>query len=169
MDNPNLANMECDAEQRHAEKAIKRQRASVRNTALGLLARREHSRRELQQKLIQKFSADSRQLIAAALDLLIEQGLLSDERFTEAYVNMRARKGYGPERIAQELSEKGIEVEMASRYLEAGTDWQELLKQTWQKKFNRLPLDFQEKAKQMRFLHYRGYSADTINRLFEQF
>lgn len=140
-----------------------------RNIALGLLARREHSRHELQRKLLQKLPAeDDRETIPALLDKLTEQGLLSDERFTEAYVNMRARKGYGPERIAMELAERGVEGALAQSFLDERNDWEDLLMQTWRKKFKSGPASYPEKARQMRFLHFRGYDTAAIQRLFNK-
>lgn len=161
-----------DVRQQPSSKTPNNRQVSLRNSALGLLARREHSRHELQQKLIQKLPVDGavegdRDAIPALLDRLTEQGLLSDERFTEAYVNMRARKGYGPTRIAIELAEKGIVDELAQVYLER-SDWRALLAETWRKKFNKLPVDYPEKARQMRFLHFRGYDTEAIQQLFEE-
>jgi regulatory protein len=141
---------------------------NLRNIALGLLARREHSRHELQQKLLQKLPIDGdRETIAALLDKLTEQRLLSDERFTEAYVSMRARKGYGPTRIAMELAERGVDSELAQSFLDQRNDWDALLAQTWEKKFNSRPANYPEKARQMRFLHFRGYDTEAIQRLFD--
>jgi regulatory protein len=140
---------------------------SLRNVALGLLARREHSRKELQQKLARKLPPDaSAENIPPILDQLAEQGLQSDERFVESYVNMRVRKGYGPVRIAMELAERGVENQLVQIYLEEREDWQECLMRTWQKKFGRAPTDFSDKAKQMRFLQFRGYRPDDITQLF---
>lgn len=141
---------------------------SIRNTALGLLARREHSRQELQHKIIRKLSESvSQSSLTAVLDQLEEQGLLSDDRFTEAYVNMRARKGYGPVRIAMELAEKGISDQLAQSHL-AGQDWSSILRQAWKKKFRDLPADYPEKMRQMRFLQFRGYHTDAIRQLLDK-
>lgn len=147
------------------------QERHLRNIALGLLARREHSRKELHQKLARKSSPEdtASHTINSVLDSLTEQGLLSDDRFTEAYVNMRARKGYGPTRIAMELADKGIDADLAQHYLTAREDWQELLVQAWRKKYRSPPSEYKEKARQMRFLQSRGFSVEAIKGLFENY
>lgn len=150
-------------------KASGDQKNTLRSLALGLLARREHSRKELHQKLSRKISPSENypDLIPSLLDALAEQGLLSDDRFTEAYVNMRVRKGYGPIRIAMELAEKGIDGDLAQYYLNEREDWQELLAQAWQKKFRHPPGDFKDKARQMRFLQSRGFNSESIREWFD--
>jgi regulatory protein len=50
---------------------------------------------------------------------------------------------------------------------ESGINWQEQLDDTWRRKFaGHLPIDARERAKQGRFLSYRGYSMEMISRLF---
>jgi regulatory protein len=99
---------------------------------------------------------------------LTEEGLLSEARYLESFVSYRARSGYGPMRIREELGQRGLQrpdIEFALR--ESGIDWQEQLMETWRRKFSgHLPLDAKERAKQGRFLAYRGYSMEMINRLF---
>ncbi|EPJ88932.1 recombination regulator RecX [Pseudomonas sp. CFII64] len=106
-------------------------------------------------------------MIDPALDRLTEEGLLSESRYLESFVSYRARSGYGPLRIREELSQRGLQrgdIEQALR--ECGFDWQEMLQETWQRKFaGHLPIDARERAKQGRFLSYRGYPLDLIGRL----
>ncbi|MGE8399109.1 MAG: recombination regulator RecX, partial [Burkholderiales bacterium] len=134
-------------------------------TAMDLLARREHGRVELTRKLRQRGA--SPEMIEAALDRLTEEGLLSESRYLESFVSYRARSGYGPMRIREELSQRGLQrgdIDLALR--ECGIDWQEQLRDVWQRKFaGQLPVDARERAKQGRFLSYRGYSMDMIGRL----
>ncbi|ROL65368.1 recombination regulator RecX [Pseudomonas protegens] len=138
---------------------------AVRRTAMDLLARREHGRVELTRKLRQRGAPP--EMIEAALDRLTEEGLLSESRYLESFVSYRARSGYGPMRIREELSQRGLQrgdIDLALR--ECGIDWQEQLRDVWQRKFaGRLPVDARERAKQGRFLSYRGYSMDMIGRL----
>jgi regulatory protein len=107
-------------------------------------------------------------LIDTALDRLTEEGLLSESRYLESFVSYRARSGYGPLRIREELGQRGLQrpdIELALR--ESGIDWQAQLTDTWRRKFSgHLPIDARERAKQGRFLAYRGYSMEMINRLF---
>ncbi len=139
---------------------------AVRRTAMDLLARREHGRVELTRKLRQRGALP--EMIDTALDRLTEEGLLSESRYLESFVSYRARSGYGPLRIREELSQRGLQrtdIELALR--ESGINWQEQLEGTWRRKFaGHLPIDARERAKQGRFLSYRGYSMEMISRLF---
>jgi regulatory protein len=139
---------------------------AVRRTAMDLLARREHGRVELTRKLRQRGALP--EMIDTALDRLTEEGLLSESRYLESFVSYRARSGYGPLRIREELSQRGLQrndIELALR--ESGINWQEQLEDTWRRKFaGHLPIDVRERAKQGRFLAYRGYSMEMISRLF---
>jgi len=138
---------------------------AIRRTAMDLLARREHGRVELTRKLRQRGAPP--ELIEPALDRLTEEGLLSESRYLESFVSYRARSGYGPLRIREELSQRGLQradIEQALR--ECGFDWQAQLEETWRRKYaGRLPLDARERAQQGRFLSYRGYPMDMIGRL----
>ena len=139
---------------------------AVRRTAMDLLARREHGRVELTRKLRPRGAPDD--MIDTALDRLTEEGLLSESRYLESFVSYRARSGYGPLRIREELSQRGLQrtdIELALR--ECGISWQAQLEDTWRRKFaGHLPIDARERAKQGRFLAYRGYSMEMIGRLF---
>ncbi|RMR39991.1 Regulatory protein RecX [Pseudomonas amygdali pv. mori] len=93
--------------------------------------------------------------------------MLSESRYLESFVSYRARSGYGPVRIREELNQRGLQradIEQALR--ECGVDWQEKLHELWQRKFaGALPVDARERARQGRFLSYRGYPLDMIGRL----
>ncbi|MBT8447425.1 MAG: recombination regulator RecX, partial [Gammaproteobacteria bacterium] len=136
--------------------------AAVRDNALRLLSRREHSVRELRQKLI------AREYEAALVDEVLEQlqgdGSLSEERFAEAYVRQRCGRGYGPIRIRQELRERGLDAELVSAALAAvETPWRTLAETARRKKFGEEPPeDFEARARQMRFLNYRGFDENQI-------
>jgi len=138
---------------------------AVRRTAMDLLARREHGRVELTRKLRQRGAPP--ELIDAALDRLTEEGLLSESRYLESFVSYRARSGYGPSRIREELGQRGLQRDDIERALkECGIDWQEKLEETWNRKFSgQLPTDIRERARQSRFLTYRGYPLEMIGRL----
>ena len=90
---------------------------SVEMTAIKLLAAREHSVHELRKKLSSRCADES--LVARVLADLQRRNLLSDERFTEQYVGMRTRKGYGPLRIRAELTERGIDGELIEAWLDS--------------------------------------------------
>ena len=136
---------------------------SAKQVAVRLLARREHSAEELRQKLIKReFGLDE---IATALLELKQGDWQSDERYAEAYIRVRRLKGFGPVRIASELRERGVDELIADRYLLAEDGiWRQTLEQEYQKKYHgRAFEDYQEKAKRMRFLQYRGFSLDLIH------
>ncbi len=129
---------------------------------MDLLARREHSRRELGDKLAAKsFDPD---IIREVLDELEREGLLSSGRFAESFVASRYARGPGPVRIARELAERGVE--SPGDWLDdARYDWNRLAREVRRKKFgDALPSTFREKARQARFLEYRGFSQDQIRR-----
>lgn len=129
----------------------------IRHSAMNLLARREHSRVELARKLHLRYSEYD--LIESALNKLVSDGLLSDERFTEAYVNYRRRLGFGPVRIAAELRERGVGEVLAGRYLnQSERSWIEAALAAKNKKFgHEKAINIEERARQQRFLSYRGF------------
>ncbi len=104
---------------RKSEAASTADLSIIRAKAIELLVRREHSRLELRQKLMQRgFPAEG---IDSALNALAEEGLLNESRYAEIYACSRADKGYGPLRIASELRERGIPQELVEQAL-AGLD-----------------------------------------------
>ena len=134
--------------------------------AVGLLARREHSRAELAQKLATRGFAPAD--IESLLDRLAAQRLQSDSRFAEAYVRARAGRGYGPQRIRAELRERGLTAELIDHALAAqpAADTPRI-DDIWRRKYaGRLPADYRERARQMRFLQQRGFSLADIHALF---
>ena len=139
--------------------------AAVRRTAMDLLARREHGRVELARKLRLRGAAS--ELIESALDRLEQDGLLDESRYLESFVGSRARAGYGPLRIREELARRGLPREaIDSAVREADIDWPARLREVWQRKFaGQVPRDPRELAQQGRFLGYRGYPADLVGRL----
>jgi regulatory protein len=132
---------------------------------MDLLARRDHSRLELRRKLLAH--GVSEPVVECVLDEIEAQGLQSDVRFVENYVYHRVRRGYGPLRILEELKVRGIEDSLAKQYIDSSaTEWEERIMQVRAKRFGaRLPHDFRERARQSRFLEYRGFTSDQIRRL----
>lgn len=138
--------------------------AAIRRAAMDLLARREHGRAELSRKLRQRGA--TAELIDPALDRLAEEGLLNESRYLEAFIASKARSGYGPLRIREELGQRGLpRGEIDKALAEADVDWRAQLHDVWRRKFPRLPQDARERAQQGRFLSYRGFSMEAINRL----
>lgn len=140
--------------------------SDIRFSAMNFLALREHSVKELKEKLGRKFS--SAELIDEVISGLVEQNLQSDERFAQAFVGMRQRQGKGSVVIKMELREKGVSPELIAHFVD-DTDvmWFELARDAWRKKFRGLlPADSRERAKQMRFLHSRGFCSRHIQSVF---
>lgn len=136
---------------------------TVRVAAMDYLSRREHATQELFQKLLAKedYEADE---ISEALARLAEQGLLSDERFTEAFINQRINRGSGPLKIRSELRQKGVSDAMIGSLLnERDQQWQESALAVRLKKYGlEPPGDLKETARQTRFLQSRGFSTEHI-------
>ena len=141
----------------------------IRLNAMNLLARREHLREELKIKLIKRFGAHVQAEVEEILENLETENLLSDERFVESYLRQRGNKGYGPDRIRQELRQKGAPSELISIAFEATEqDWVALAREVRCKKFGpQGPGDFKEKSKQIRFLMYRGFSGEYASLCLE--
>jgi regulatory protein len=139
---------------------------SIRRKAMDLLARREHSALELRRKLL------SREFDEATVDEVLARlqhdRLQSDERFTESYVHHRVNAGVGPLKIRQELLQRGIGDDLAQQYLDSMSDqWDEMMAQQRVRKFGEtIPQDLKDRMKQARFLQNRGFSPDSVMRLF---
>lgn len=127
-----------------------------------LLAMREHTQFELKNKLKRAHAAAD---IEQALKLLAEQGLQSDERYTELYVDLRRNKGYGPLRISTELREKGVEGALIDIHVDENDScWSSLLLQVVKKKYGEQPpVDRNDLARRGRFLSYRGFPSHLIS------
>jgi regulatory protein len=134
---------------------------TIRVAAMDYLSRREHATHELFQKLLAKEEYEASD-ISEALVRLTDQGLLSDERFTEAFVHQRINRGSGPLKIRAELRKKGISDAMIEAFLnERDGLWQESAVAVRIKKYgSERPADLKETARQSRFLQSRGFSSE---------
>lgn len=126
---------------------------------MDLLARREHSYAELLRKLRQRGATTAAAEIE--LDRLVYDGLLSDERFCEAYIHARSQRGYGPVRLREELRQRGVAESLVEETLAAGEwDWPALARKAFCKRFPEgQASDALGRAKQQRFMQYRGFSG----------
>ncbi len=140
--------------------------ADLRERALRLLARREHSRAELARKLEQAgFAASDIHLL---LDEFEEKNWLSDRRFAESYVaDHRARAG--SVKLAYDLRQRGIAADLIEDVLAVDRDGElERAREVWRKKFGAPPATPQELARQMRFLQSRGFPPNLLRQLVDQ-
>jgi len=130
----------------------------MRAFAYRLLGRREYSVFELDRRIRQKWleATEVDELIAA----LVEENLVSDERYAEAFVRFRIQRYQGPLKIKAALRTKGISDALISRELNAHSEeWTELAAQ-WLERQNPGSIDFEKKKKYYRRLTSRGFTHD---------
>jgi regulatory protein len=141
---------------------------AVEAAAVRLLAGREHSTEELRRKLVHKGYPPDK--IEPVIQKLAGKRLVSDERFTASFVHHHAKRGQGPVRIRAALRQQGIadaQVEEALRRAEI--DWVQLARQVRRRKFGAgTPRSLGERAKQARFLQYRGFDAEQLRATFRE-
>lgn len=135
---------------------------SAYDKALGLLARREHSRRELKLKLRQRGYEGEE--AGAALDRLGEQRYQDDDRFAEALVRNRSAQGYGPQRLRAELKSHGLSDARIRELLDAAEiDWTALAAAQLRRRYgSAASADPAERVRRAQFLLRRGFAAATV-------
>lgn len=138
------------------------QEKAVRTAALQLLARREHSSQELRRKLITKGHDPA--LVEGVVAALATRRLVSDERFLSSFLRHHASRGQGPMRIRAELRQHGLpDAEVTQALRDVEWDWVAQARQVRFRKFGTsLPNTAAARAKQARFLQYRGFTSDQI-------
>ncbi|MCW2064987.1 UNVERIFIED_ORG: regulatory protein [Stenotrophomonas maltophilia] len=132
--------------------------------ALGLLVRREHSRKELTRKLTSRgIEGEAAQ---AAVDKLTEAGWQDDTRFAENLVRMRANTGYGPIHVRAELGTHGLDSEQIAAAMETfEVDWTENARDLVRRRFGDAgPQDLAQRRKAADLLARRGFDGDSIRR-----
>jgi regulatory protein len=138
---------------------------SLKGRALRLLSQREHSRAELERKLAPHEEVPGE--LAKALDELQARDFINDGRAVDSIVHRRSGK-LGAARVKQELAAKGLSGEAVAQAL---ADLRETessrAQEVWRKKFGQAPQDPQERARQMRFLITRGFSAEVVRRIVQ--
>jgi regulatory protein len=129
--------------------------------AVTLLAHRDLCSAELRERLVAR-GFDAATVAAAAVDLAA-RGVLDDARYAHNYVAYHAGRGQGPIRIGVELRARGLPQPLIDAALEDGPDWRALAAATRVRRFGKPPpASWRDKARQARFLQYRGFSADHI-------
>jgi regulatory protein len=137
---------------------------TLKQRAVGMLARREYSRAELAARLAA--GGGNRDEIDPVLDELERAGYLSDARFASAVVRQKSG-GYAKRAIAHALREKGVAAPAAQQAL-ATLDGEDEFAQAyalWLRRFGKAPADEREKARQVRFLVSRGYATGVVFRI----
>ena len=145
-----------------ARKPHDKEQVSAYDRALGLLARREHSARELKSKLARRgLDADES---VAALEKLQAKDFQSDGRFGEMLVRSRIAGGYGPRWILAELKTHGIDEAKARALIEAAEPhWPALVRHQLRRRYGGKPAtNLAERGKRTAFLLRRGFDASTV-------
>jgi len=150
---------------RHGLDKPARPKRSAYDKALGLLARREHSRKELKTKLRQ--GGYEGEESAAALDRLGEQHYQDDDRFAEVLLRSRLGQGYGPMRLRQELKSHGLADARIRELLDAvEVDWDASATAQLRRRYGGAGSnDPAERARRAQFLLRRGFAAATVRRV----
>lgn len=139
---------------------------TIYNKSLDILSRRDHSAGEIKQKLLIRFPKEVAN-IKLVIQKLSKNNILNDERFTEMYVLSRKRKGFGPKRIAFELSNKGVGESIYLKIISNESNWDEVAKKAFDKKFKtQKETDFRLQLKQKAFLQNRGFTFKEIESVF---
>lgn len=138
--------------------------------AVGLLARREHSWRELERKLGQRgYPADA---IRGALERLLAAGYQSDARFGEMLVRSRVARAYGPLRIRAELSRHGLDDALIDTLLHAAeqdSDWLQLATDLLRRHYRGKPANsYRERGKRAQFLQRRGFPGSIAGQAIDR-
>lgn len=138
---------------------------AAREVAVRLLARREHSAQELRHKLTARGIPED--TAEAVLRALSQEGLQSDVRFAESYARTRSERGYGPVRIRAELRQRGVGDGLIDLHPGDG-EWLQRAEGARRKRFgSALPSEWADRARQARFLQYRGFCAEHIRTLLD--
>ncbi|MBS0397394.1 MAG: regulatory protein RecX [Proteobacteria bacterium] len=134
---------------------------AARVTALDLLARRELPAGQLIERLERRgFSTDTAEAVAVAL---ARENLVNDRRFVEMFIASHAGRGQGPVRVRNDLRQAGVDPELIDEFITAYGQWDTRAREARSKKFgSHVCDDYAEKARQSRFLAYRGFTGAQI-------
>ncbi|RKQ41571.1 regulatory protein RecX [Enterobacter sp. R1(2018)] len=155
--------------------------ARLLDKATRILAMRDHSEHELRRKLTSaptfpgSHKAEQPDFTPEDIEKVIawcyEHRWLDDAQFAARFIASRSRKGYGPQRIRQELQQKGIDRATGeAAMMESEVDWQTMAREIAERKFgDPLPTEWKERAKVQRFLLYRGFFMEDIQGIYRNF
>lgn len=134
---------------------------TIELAAVRMLAGRELSAGDVRRKLQTRHFESGP--IDAVIGRLTERGMLSDDRFVAAFIRQHSQKGHGPGRIRGELRQRGVASEVIEGHLRTTeVDWDAIATQVRERKFRASPDSRAERAKQSRFLQYRGFTTEQI-------
>ena len=157
-----------DPDEDDAPKRTRRTRPKkpLMKRALDALSRRDHSRKELERKLLRgEDEPDAPEKVREILDKLEEAGYLSDERFAKTRVSLR-QKNLGDRRLRYELKRDGVKGEALANAMESISEPEPVrCLRVWRRRWSELPEDRKERDRQVRYLMYRGFSLSSINKV----
>jgi regulatory protein len=134
---------------------------SALEAAVALLGRRDFASAELVARLHNDGFGPAE--VQEAVGELADRRLLDDGRYAGNFVAMHARRGHGPVRIRRDLQSIGLPGELIDEALRSGPDFHDLCRDVRRRRFGAdVPAEWKEKARQARFLQYRGFSSDHI-------
>lgn len=147
--------------QRSAKEQAPQTAATLYDYAISLLARRDYSVAELYDRLGRR--TDNLALIDQVVNELQQQGLQSDERFTEVFIRSRISRRHGPRRILNDLKLKGVDTSLAQDIMHTTeVDWYALACEALAARFTSPGVDLRERAKRQRFMAGRGFDSDQM-------
>lgn len=144
-------------------------RMKTRARAVYFLSRREYGQKELKQKLTYSLrdTPVDQEMIDEVLAYMQQHNWQSDERFVEQRSKVKAER-YGISRIKHELSQTGVAPQLIAQQMEQLSQTElKRAREVWRRKFGQAPRDFNEKAKQIRFMAQRGFSFDMVRRIID--
>lgn len=135
---------------------------------VNLLSRREYSEYELRCKMQEK--AFDEEIINAVIAHCQQKNWQNDKRFAENYLHFRSQRGYGINRIKQELRQlKGIRTEVVNQAIaESEIDWSERALCLLNKKFPdyQSVQDHKSKQKIWRYMLSHGFNTEDFSDAF---
>jgi len=151
----------------------------LRLAGIDLLARREHGSSELKTKLAKRFKKRGcdPETVEQVTQQLIEEGLLSDERFAASRVRQLAGRGYGPRHIRNDLRRQRVEHLVSDTMgdaFDSEIDWEAEAAAVYEKKYRSAPIEGdwgarqRERGRRLRFMQYRGFSAEASQKLVRE-
>ena len=134
----------------------------IKATVIRLLANREHSLKELKDKLnLRGYDPIE---IATILEFVIQYDLQSEIRYIDMVIRSRASKGFGPSYITAYLQQKGVKSELIQLALaETDFNWDEILKQVLMKKYGSAKISYSDQSARI-FLQNRGFSYSQFEK-----
>ena len=136
------------------------QPAEMRRVALDWLGRRDYSRSEITRKLRRKFGEEAD--VTAVLGWLEEHRFLDESRYLDVLIRSAIDRGHGLLRLRQDLKQRGISAPLIDQALSSlDVDWFAQARALRERRFGRKPVtDQKEKARQLRYLQYRGFTGE---------